>query len=235
MRLFDHQPKRVLAIYAHPDDADVAAGGTLAKWAAHGAEVLLVIGCDGSKGSHDPAVTGSAIAERRARELDSAAALLGVHVVRSLGLRDGEVANTPALRATLVGLVREWRPEVVLCPDPTAFFFGSVYWNHVDHRELAMATLDAVAPASAMPLYFPEAGPAHAVAMVLMTGTHEPSVTVDIDGYVETKVRAVLAHGSQIGDDAESVRRVVTDRAHQAGRDVGIAYGEPFRSFAPAL
>ena len=56
MRLFRDTPESVLAIYAHPDDADVAAGGSLARWARDGATVDLIIVCDGAKGSHDPAV-----------------------------------------------------------------------------------------------------------------------------------------------------------------------------------
>jgi LmbE family N-acetylglucosaminyl deacetylase len=166
----------------------------------------------------------------RAGELERAAAILGISNVVQLGLEDGEVLNNPGLREALVGLVRSWRPDLVLCPDPTAFLFGNVYWNHVDHRELAMATLDAVAPAAAMPLYFPKAGAPHAVRQMLLSGTLEPDVTIDIDGFVEAKTLAVLAHASQVGDDQHAVQRVVLDRAQQAGRTVGIGYGESFRS-----
>ena len=228
-------PARVLAVYAHPDDADVAAGGTLASWAAAGADVTLVIGCDGAKGSHDPDVRPDDLRERRAHELAVAAGILGITTVASLDYADGELTNTPELRESLVGFVRRARPDVVLGPDPTASFFGGVYWNHVDHRELGTALLDAVAPASAMPLYFPAAGPAHAVPLVLLSGTHDPDVVVDVTANLETKVKAVLAHASQVGNDAESVRRVLADRASQAGREVAVTYGEAFRSLELAV
>jgi LmbE family N-acetylglucosaminyl deacetylase len=72
--------------------------------------------------------------------------------------------TTTGLRQELVGLVRRLRPDLVVCPDPTAAFFGDAYVNHVDHRSIGWATLDAVTPAAASPLYFPEEGGAHEVA-----------------------------------------------------------------------
>ena len=156
MRAMRLQPKSVMAIYAHPDDADVAAGGLLAQWASEGCQVHLVVVCDGSKGSHSPSADSSAIAGLRSSELKHAADLLGAASVSELGLSDGDVTNDEKLRKTLVGLVRRHRPEVVLGPDPTATFFGGVYVNHRDHRETGWALLDAVAPAAAMPLYFPK-------------------------------------------------------------------------------
>ena len=102
-----------------------------------------------------------------------------------------------------MGLVRRLRPDVVLGPDPTATFFGEVYVNHRDHRETGWALLDAVAPAAAMPLYFPEQGAPHQVSVLLLSGTHEPDVVVDVSASIDAKVKAVLAHASQTGGDAE--------------------------------
>jgi LmbE family N-acetylglucosaminyl deacetylase len=128
-----------------------------------------------------------------------------------------------------VGIVRRLRPEVVLGPDPTATFFGEVYVNHRDHRETGWALLDAVAPAAAMPLYFPDAGPPHQVSVLLLSGTHEPDVVVDVSPSIDVKVKAVLAHASQTGGDAGAIRDVVLERAEQAGRPVGVTHGEAFR------
>ena len=80
----------------------------------------------------------------------------------------------------------------MLGPDPTATFFGEVYVNHRDHRETGWALLDAVAPAAAMPLYFPEQGPPHQVSVLLLSGTHEPDVVVDVSRTIDIKVKAVL-------------------------------------------
>ncbi|MDE3065659.1 MAG: PIG-L family deacetylase [Acidobacteriota bacterium] len=229
MRSLDLRPRSALAVYAHPDDADVAAGGLLAQWAKDGCAVHLVVVCDGAKGSHAP-VDAAGLREARLGELAAAAQILGAASSTCLERPDGAVVNDEELRATLVGLVREHRPEVVVGPDPTAVFFGGVYVNHRDHRETGWALLDAVAPAAAMPLYFPERGPAHQVGHLLLSGTHEPDVVADVTATIELKVAAVLAHASQTAGDAEGIRRVVYERAEQAGRPVGVAYGEAFRS-----
>jgi LmbE family N-acetylglucosaminyl deacetylase len=223
------EPRSALAIYAHPDDADVAAGGLLAQWASDGAEIHLVVVCDGAKGSHSPLSEASSLKEIRREELQAAADLLGAKSVTSLDWPDGAVTNCEELRETLVGLVRTLKPEVVLGPDPTATFFGGVYVNHRDHRETGWALLDAVAPAAAMPLYFPAQGPPHQVSVLLLSGTHEPDVVADVSRTIDTKVRAVLAHASQLAGDADAIRGVVLERAEQAGRPVGVAFGEAFR------
>ncbi len=221
-------PQVAMAIFAHPDDADVAAGGLLAQWADEGCVVHLVVVCDGAKGAHVP-VDSAYLAEVRHRELESAAQLLGASTVVNLGQPDGEVDNDLALRATLVELVRSRRPEVVVGPDPTATFFAGVYINHHDHRATGWALLDAVAPAAAMPLYFPDRGAPHQVGRLLLSGTHEPDVVADVTHVIDRKVAAVLTHSSQLGDDTEAIRDVVYERAAQAGRLTGVAYGEAFR------
>ncbi len=230
MRSLRLQPHRVLAVYAHPDDADVAAGGVLAQWAREGAEVRLVVVCDGAKGSHGHSVDGPALASVRQGEVHRAAEILGLTSVTALGVPDGEVSNDQQLRSRLVALIREHRPEVVVGPDPTATFFGGVYVNHRDHRETGWSLLDAVAPAAGMPLYFPEGGEPHQVGHLLLSGTLEPDVVIDVSRSIEVKMAAVLAHASQLGADDAEVREIVSVRAEQAGRPVGVAYGEAFRS-----
>ena len=229
MQLLRLQPARAMAIYAHPDDADIAAGGLLSLWASEGCAVHLVVVCDGAKGSHRPKADATSLREARREELQLAADLLGAATVIGLEHPDGGVVNDEELRSTLVGLVREHRPDVVLGPDPTATFFGGVYVNHRDHREAGWAVLDAVAPAAAMPHYFPEAGAPHAVSTLLLSGTLEADVVVDIDGTLKAKIAAVLSHRSQLDGDDEWAREVVTSRAVQAGRLVGLAHGEAFR------
>lgn len=201
----------------------------MAQWSSEGVEVHLVVICDGAKGSHSPHSEASAIRETRREELQLAADLLGAKSVTSLDWPDGAVTNSEELRETLVGLVRAIKPEVVLGPDPTATFFGGVYVNHRDHRETGWAMLDAVAPAAAMPLYFPAQGPPHQVSVLLLSGTHEPDVVADVSRTIDTKVKAVLAHVSQLAGDADAIRGVVLERAEQAGRPVGVAFGEAFR------
>jgi len=227
--LVDAVPPTALAVYAHPDDPEVSCGGTLARWTAAGANVHLVVAGQGDKGSSDPAADPAALAERRAQEVAAAATVLGLAGHHLLGFPDGEIDNTAELRQALVRLVRELRPEIVVCPDPTAVFFGGRYFNHRDHRELGWATLDAVAPAAANPHYFPDAGPPHQVGAVYLSGTLEADAWVDISDVVDRKAEALMCHESQLGEPGEWLRQVVRQRAEEAGRQAGVDYAEGFR------
>lgn len=228
-RVLELAPNRVLAVYSHPDDADVACGGTLATWAARGAEVWLVLLCDGGKGTINAAVSPKTLASIRAGEVAVAAKAIGVTNVEMLNIPDGEVDRDGQLAGELVRRIRSIKPEVVLGHDPTAVFFGSVYVNHRDHRAAGWALLDAVAPASAMPHYFPECGPAHRVADVLLSGTLDADAYVDITSGLEAKVAAVMAHESQLVGEPGWVAASVRSRAEADGRTVGVAAAEGFR------
>lgn len=222
-------PARALAVFAHPDDPEVACAGTLLRWSARGAAVHLVIANAGEKGSLDPAADANALARLRAEEADAAAAVMGLAGHELLGIPDGQLEEEPALRATIVERIRSWRPDVVIAPDPTAVFFGGGYVNHRDHRALGWAVLDACAPMAASPLYWPDAGPPHQVSLLLLAGTLEPDTWVDIDGHLERKVEALRCHASQLGDGAAVVGDVVAARAEEAGGAAGVRYAEGFR------
>jgi len=227
--LLDGVPGRALAVYAHPDDPDVSCGGSLARWARGGAEVHVVLCTNGDKGTADPDADPADLARARADEATAAAAVLGVAAQHQLGYPDGELVDDAALRGVLVGWIRRLRPQWVLGPDPTAVFFGEDYFNHRDHRVIGFALLDALSPAAALPHYFPDAGPAHQVETVLLSGTLEPNVWVDISETIEDKAAAVACHHSQFAEDGEWARRAVRERAAQDGRRAGVAYAEGFR------
>jgi LmbE family N-acetylglucosaminyl deacetylase len=223
-------PARALAVYAHPDDPEISCGGTLATWAAAGCEVHVLIACAGDKGSMDASVEPVELAAARATEVAAAAAALGVSAVDRWAVPDGELDRVDDLRARLVGLVRAARPEVVVAPDPTAVFFGDGYVNHVDHRTLGWALLDAVAPAAASPLYEPDRGPAHQVGTLLLSGSLEPDAWVDIEAGLEAKVRALFSHTTQLAADADDwLADFVRSRAEEEGRRAGLGLAEGFR------
>lgn len=221
-------PERALAVYAHPDDPEVGCGGTLARWTASGAEVHLVIGNRGDKGSVDPATDPDALAAHRAEEVAKAAAVLGLADVEHLGYPDGEIDNDAALRARLIELIRRHRPDALVAPDPTAVFFGESYINHRDHRQLGWAVLDSLVPA-ASPLYVPEAGPAHQVGLVLLSGTLEANAWVDVADVFDRKVAAVACHESRLGEDPTLVAELLERRAAEEGRRSGLIHAEGFR------
>ncbi|MGH9090949.1 MAG: PIG-L deacetylase family protein [Acidimicrobiales bacterium] len=222
-------PEVALAVYAHPDDADVACGGTLARWASGGCRVHLLVCTDGGKGTADPAVAPSDLARRRTGELAAAAEEVGVAAHHVLGAPDGELEGRPGFVGELVGWVRRVRPQVVLGHDPTAVFFGQDYFNHRDHRAAGWALLDAVSPAAALPHYFPEAGPAHQVAVAYLSGTLDPDVWVDVSASLEAKVAAVSCHRSQLPADEGWAGDVVRSRAEEEGRRAGVPFAEGFR------
>jgi LmbE family N-acetylglucosaminyl deacetylase len=216
-------------VYAHPDDPDVSAGGTLARWAAAGSSIHVCICADGDKGSSDPAADPSELVARRRDEVAASGALLGVKAHHWLGYPDGELDDDRELRARLVELIREVRPDAVVAPDPTAVYFGRHYVNHRDHRMVGWATLDAVSPAAANPHYFPGTGPAHAVGVVYLSGTLEPDVWVDISATIDVKAAAIACHSSQVGESDEWLRLAVRQRAEEAGREAMVNFAETYR------
>jgi LmbE family N-acetylglucosaminyl deacetylase len=231
--LVDETPGRVLAVYAHPDDPEIAAGGTLARWAAAGATVWVLITTRGDKGSTDPDADGDELARIRVEETEAASQRLGFAGHLHLDYSDGELPDDLDLRAAIVRQVRELRPDVVVCPDPTAVFFGDSYFNHRDHRVTGWATLDAIAPAAGNPHYFRDqiaAGLAvHHVSAVYLSATLEPNCWVDIGESLEQKIDALFCHASQLTETGDWFRQFLRERAEEAGRAAGVRYAEGFR------
>jgi LmbE family N-acetylglucosaminyl deacetylase len=230
VELVTHLPEVALAIYAHPDDADVACGGVLAKWAKAGCAVHLLICTDGGKGTPDPAISPSELVRIREDELGRAAAIVGVQTFQNLGAADGELERRSSLREELVGWIRRVRPDTVCGHDPTAVFFGQDYVNHVDHRAAGWALLDALSPAAGLPHYFPDAGAPHQPTTAYRSGTLEPDVWVDISDEVDVKAAAVACHRSQFGHAEDGwAEDAVRTRAQYEGRRANVPFAECFR------
>lgn len=145
-----------MVIAAHPDDIEFVVAGTVAKWVRAGTQARYVVVTSGDAGSHQPGVTREEVACIREAEQRAAARVVGVDEVISLGYPDGEVGPTLALRRDLVREIRRFRPDTVICFDPTRLLVGNRYINHLDHRAVGQAALDAIMPAAAMPLVFTE-------------------------------------------------------------------------------
>jgi LmbE family N-acetylglucosaminyl deacetylase len=226
-------PERALAVYAHPDDPEISAGGTIASWADAGCRVELLITTMGEKGTTDPDADLDALVALRREETAAAAAVLGVADVHHLDYPDGDLVDDAVLRGSIVRRVRELRPDVVLCPDPTAVFFAGSYFNHRDHRVTGWATLDAIAPAAGNPHYFPEhlrdGLTVHQVRAVYLTGTQAPDTWVDIEATLERKLDALFCHASQLVETGDWFREFLRTSAEEAGRAAGVRYAESFR------
>ncbi|HVE94815.1 MAG TPA: PIG-L deacetylase family protein [Acidimicrobiales bacterium] len=229
MRVLDVEPSRVLAVYAHPDDAEVSCGGALGRWASAGAEVHVIVVARGEKGSRDPSVDPDELASARTEETKAAGAVLGIAEHHWLGRADGEVVDDTSLRSDIVRIIRAVRPDVVVAPDPTAVFFGEHYVNHPDHRAVGWAALAAVSHASGNPHYHPECGAAWTATTFLLSGTLQPDAWIDITATLEKKVEALACHRSQLGEAGEWLRNVVVQRTLEAGRAAGVTHAESFR------
>lgn len=232
MAVVDEVPASALAVYAHPDDPEISAGGTLARWAAAGAEVWILITTRGDKGTPDPDADLAAVAARRVEETAASVELLGLAGHFHLDHGDGDV-DEAVLREEIVRTVRTLRPEVILGPDPTAVFFGDSYINHRDHRVTGWAVLDAVAPAAGNAHYYPEHRrdglDVHHVASVYLSGTLEPNCWIDIADTLERKIDALFCHASQLTETEDWFREYLRQSAEEAGRAAGVPYAESFR------
>ena len=227
----DYVPARAMLIYAHPDDIEFSAAGTATRWARAGCEVIYVVITDGNVGSHEAGMTAVRIAEIRRDEQRAAAAVAGAKECIFLGYDDGLLQPTLALRRDLVRLIREYRPNVVICGDPTVFFPSGTRINHPDHRAAATAAIDAVFPAAEMPLLYPELEAdglkPHKVNYVLISNPRDASYYVDISDTIEAKLEALRQHESQLGD--WELEEPIRTWAAQVGQKVGFKYAEGFR------
>ncbi|MCB8950934.1 MAG: PIG-L family deacetylase [Ardenticatenales bacterium] len=219
-------------IYAHPDDIEFGVAGTAARWARHGAEIVYVLLTDGNVGSHENEMTREALAQVRRQEQEAAGRVAGISQCVFLGYHDGLLEPTLALRKELVRLIRQHRPNVVVCGDPTSFFPTNSRVNHPDHRAAATAAIDAVFPASEMNLLYPdlyEVGlMGHKVNYVYVSNpASEANYYEDISETLGKKIEALRQHVSQLGDWDPEPR--LTDWSRQVGQRVGFAHAEAFR------
>ena len=175
---------RVLVVMAHPDDAEFGCGGTIAKWAAAGKEINYVLCTSGDKGSSDPNINTYRLAQTRRLEQTDAAHTLGAREVVFLSYEDGTLRNTLDLRRDIVREIRRFRPDAIICQDPTMRFGGNRYLNHPDHRAAGDACLDAVYPSARDPHVFPELLIEnllpHKVREVFMSTQQNADVWIDI-------------------------------------------------------
>ncbi len=185
-------PMVALAIGSHPDDIEFGCGGTLAKWAAAGAETHLLILTDGSKGSWVESDDLDALITRRQHEARAAAHELGTDSVFFLGLVDGELESGAAERARVCEVIRQVKPSVVLGHDP-----WKRYRLHPDHRHAGWLTVDGIV-AARDPHFFPGHGGAHHRPDALMLfEADEPNHVEQIEATVAHKIASLYAHRSQ--------------------------------------
>ena len=196
--------RRALVIMAHPDDPDFVCAGTAIQMARQGIEVTYMILTNGDKGNHNPEITRNQLIAMRKIEQRNAAELCGVKDVLFMGEEDGFLRPTPEIRKRVTREIRRIRPELIICPDPDRYLVGEGYINHPDHRNAGLVALEAIFPASDNPMFYPdmadEGYKPHKISHLYVYGHAEPTAEVDITADLETKIRAILCHKTQIGD-----------------------------------
>jgi bacillithiol biosynthesis deacetylase BshB1 len=221
----------VAGVCAHPDDAELVMGGTLAREAARGRRVCLVDLTRGESGSRGTP-------ETRAAEAQEAARILGATHRESLGLPDARLEVVPEHKDRMVEAIRRLRPRVVLLQ----------HWRqrHPDHAAASRIVYDASFLAG-LRNYRPDLGPpfrpSKLVYAVTMTEANDlaPSFVVDVTSVWETKMRAVAAFASQFTPAPGEAGPLPLDRFREAvelagrrhGQRIGVRYGEGFVTREP--
>jgi len=227
--LDDAEVQRALCVMAHPDDVDFGSAGTVAAWVKQGIEVSYCLITDGDAGGFDPSVPRSEIAGIRRAEQTAAAAEVGVTDLTFLGYPDGRLVASLDLRRDIARVIRQRRPDRVLCQSPERNY-ARIFASHPDHLAAGEATLCAVYPDARNPFTFTELMDegleAWTVREVWMGAWAEPNRYVDITDTLDRKLAALRCHDSQLPDpDAtlERVRQWVTATAATAGLPGGSA------------
>lgn len=219
----------ILVFGAHPDDAELGAGATIAKEIANGKKIGIVDLTRGELGTR-----GSA--EKRDKEATAAAKILGVVVRENLELADGFFKNDSEHQLEVIKMIRKYKPETVLC--------NAIEDRHIDHGKGSKLVSDAcflsglIKITTAMNGVEQEKWRPKLVYHYIQWKNIEPDFVVDVTGYIETKLKAVLAYDSQFFDAKSDAPQTpisspnfidsVTYRARDLGRLIGVEYGEGF-------
>ena len=231
------RPERVLVIVAHPDDADFGVAGTMAHWIRAGTVARMVCCTSGDAGADDATTDPLALARTREAEQRAAAEVVGYEGVDFLHRPDGALENDLALREQLVRIIRTFKPDAVMSMDPTVIISPRGFVQHVDHRNAAMAALDAVYPAARNAMAFPHLVTVDGLApwevnQVYLFFADSPDAWVDISDTIDTKIAALRKHASQLRrpDELEGMLR---RWAGESGKTIGTAAAEAFRWLKP--
>lgn len=229
-----YTPESAMAIYAHPDDIEFSVAGTLARWARDGARISHVICTSGEVGISKNGMTKTRAAEIREAEQKKASALTGATEVIFLRQPDGMLEVSLDLRRRLVREIRRFRPEVVMCGDPTIVWAGEDYINHPDHRAAAAVALDAIFPAAGQPNLFEELAEeglrAHKPRKVYVSTWDGGDTFVNIEDTIDLKVEALRAHTSQMEEMGDwDPDGQIKEWAAERARGKEMAYAEAYR------
>lgn len=219
----------ILAFAAHPDDAELAMGGTIAKLTNNNIKVGIIDMTRGELGTRGTA-------ETRQREAFNAAIALKVAVRQNLEISDGEIRNTKENLMKIIIEIRRFRPKIIFAP-----YFNDRHPDHIEASQLVkramffsglakIKTFDKEVPQN---YYRPEK-----LYYYMQTYTFEPSFVVDISDYFDEKMKAVQSYSTQFHNPNSKEPETfisrpefinyIKSRAEYFGFSIGKMYGEPF-------
>ena len=221
----------LMVITVHPDDAELGAGGTIAKYVAAGKAVGIIDLTRGELGTRGTA-------ETRKQEAADAAAILGVAMRENLGLRDGFFCNDEESQRTVIQAIRKYKPEIVIT--------NALDDRHPDHGRASLLVNDALFLSGLRRIETFDAGLAQEAfrprlqLQLIQDKYIKPDVILDISAYWEIKEKAILAYRTQFNsvDNSEpqtyisnpSFMASTRGRAAELGRNIQVQYAEGFTS-----
>ncbi len=227
----------ILVIAAHPDDAELSCGGTIAQLTASGKSVVIADCTKGELGSRGTV-------KLREKETANASKIMGVNTRVNLGMPDGNIQQTPDNILSIVSIIRRFRPQIIL--------FNPPYERHPDHENVHRLVRSAVFQSGLTKIETFHKGisqtthrPKH-IFSYMQTYEFEPSFYVDISDSFDVKIAAIRAYSSQVfvegeNDTTEPVTfiskpdfmEMLEARARYFGALIGVKYAEPFLAIEP--
>lgn len=219
----------ILAIGAHPDDVELGCGATIAKEISLGKKVGILDLTRGELGTR-----GSA--EIRDDEASEAANIFGIVVRENLNFADGFFVNDKKHQLEVIKILRKYQPEIVLC--------NAIDDRHIDHGKGSNLVSNACFLSGLRKVKTEVDGveqdfwrPKH-VYHYIQWKNIDPDFVVDVSGFMDIKMKAVLAYGSQFFDpnskepsspiSSQNFLESIKYRAQDLGRLIGVEYAEGF-------
>lgn len=219
----------ILVIAAHPDDAEISCGGTIAKHISLGYQVGIVDLTRGELGTRGTA-------EIRAKEAADAAAILNVAVRENLELRDGFFRNTEEEQTKVIGAIRKYQPEIILA--------NAIQDRHPDHGKGAALIYEACFLSGLPKVETTDQGKPQqawrpkAIYHFIQSEYIKPDFVVDVSAFWDKKMEALKAFKSQFYDPSSKepetfisnpgFMKLIETRGHELGYTIGAKYGEGF-------
>lgn len=221
----------ILVFGAHPDDAELGAGATIAKEIANGKKVGIIDLTRGELGTR-----GSA--EIRDKEAAHAAKILGIVVRENLEFADGFFVNDRKHQMAVIRMIRKYQPEIVLC--------NAVDDRHIDHAKGSKLVSDACYLSGLLKIdtmmegddQWQDPWRPKQVYHYIQWKNLEPDFVVDVSGFIDKKMEAILAYSSQMHDpksnepetpiSSKNFLESINYRARDLGRLIGVRHAEGF-------